>query len=513
MFSALRPNGTPCNSQGWSDSATPGNVPNETPALQGRNKLSRPCRAGDIPRQLPRVTFRIRSTPPWALAFRPVGTGRRAILGWTSLALLTWLLLFGVQSQSQTKITYDQIAPLLQTRCVACHDHTTRKGGLNLESYETLLAGGKRGNPIVAGQSAASLLVKYLEGTLQPQMPLGDKLSAAEINLIKAWIDAGASNAPMAKEAVPVVASTATIPNLKPTATVNAAINSLAFRADGKMLAVGRYQQVELLNAVTNQSTAQWRGHANEVRAVAFSPDGKWLAAAGGNPGQFGEIKLWDVATGQAGKTWRGHRDNIFALAFAPDGKLLATCSYDKLIKLWDVATGTERQTLKDHTDAVFAVAFSPDGKLLASAGADRTVKLWDVASGQRLYTLSDALDAVHTIAFHPSGKMLAGAGADRSIHIWQIGATEGKRLRSLIAHEDAINVIAYAPDGKTLATSGADRALKLWDAETLVETQTCERQSDWVFGLAFSPDGKRLAVGRYDGSLAFYDPLTGKKK
>lgn len=428
-----------------------------------------------------------------------------------SLLRAVFLLLSSLPTYAQ--IGYEQIAPILQTRCLSCHDHTTRKGGLNLESYDALLAGGKRGSPVVAGQSAQSLLIQYLEGTRQPQMPIGDKLSAAEIGLFKAWIDAGAKNVTSSKEPLPAVAATTNLPAIKSTATVVAAINSLAFRADGKLLAVGRYQQAELLNAASGQTATLLRGHANEVRAVAFSPDGKWLAAAGGSPGQFGEIKLWDVATGQEVRTWRGHRDNIFALAFAPDGKTLATCSYDKLIKLWDVATGAELKTLKDHTDAVFAVAFSPNGKWLVSASADRTVKLWDVVTGQRIYTLSDALDAVNTIAFHPSGKWLAGAGADRIIHIWQIGATEGKRVRSLIAHEDAINVITYSPNGKMLATSGADRALKLWDAETLIETQTCERQSDWVLGLAFSPDGKRLAVGRYDGSLAFYDPLTGKKK
>lgn len=414
----------------------------------------------------------------------------------------------------QTKPSYaKQIEPLLLEKCVACHNHTTRKGDLNLESYEALMAGGKRGVSIVPGKSDESLLVKMIVGTVKPRMPLGDELNADEIQLLKIWIDAGA-HGPDKSAAKPVsstVESTASLPALKPTKDVTAAVSAVAFHPADSLIALGRYQLVELRDAKTAKTIAPISGFVNQVRALAFSADGKLLAAAGGNPAQFGELKIWDVTQRRELHTIRGHRDNIFSVAFSPDGKWLATCSYDKLIKLWDVATGTELKTLKDHTDAVFAVAFSPDGKLLASASADRTVKIWDVTTGARLYTFSDALDAVNTIAFHPTGKLLAGAGADRIIRIWEIGATEGRQVKSLIAHEDAINFLAYSPDGTMLATAGADKSLKLWDAAKLEERHSAERQSDWIFSLSFSPDGKRLAVGRYDGSIGFYDPATGK--
>jgi WD40 repeat protein len=427
------------------------------------------------------------------------------------------LILFSITTAvAQDKPSYKAVDAILQDKCIACHNHTTRKGDLNLENFAALMNGGKRGASIVSGKASESLLVKYIEGTMQPRMPLGDQLSAAEIKVIRDWIDAGAKSdagnegrGDAAKVDAPT--SKANVPDIKPSVPVKAAISSLAFSPNGALLALGGYKEIELLTTNDRKIISKIAGAANQVRAVAFSPDSRLLAAAGGNPSQFGEVKLYNVSDGKEVASMRGHRDNIFALAFSPDGKTIATCSYDKMIKLWDVASGKELKNLKDHTDAVFAVAFSPDGKRLASAAADRTVKIWDAVTGERLYTLSDALDTVNTIAFHPSGKYLAGAGADRSIHIWELGEKDAKRIRSLISHEDAINAIAYSPDGKTIVSTGADKAIKLWNAADLSEIKALEVQPDWVLALAFSPDGKQLVVGRYDGSVVSYELQSSK--
>jgi WD40 repeat protein len=434
------------------------------------------------------------------------------------LVMIFAALLTFSAAASQEKASYERVDAIFQSKCVACHGHTTRQSGLNLESFDALVAGGKRGAAVIPGNSGESLLMKFVDGTLKPRMPFGDELSAGEIGVIKAWIDAGAKGP--AGASIPAIGAApepaksekAGLPEIKPIASVKAAISSLAFQPMGAALALGGYKEVVLIGA-NGKPIARLEGHANQVRGLAFSPDGRLLAAAGGAPGQFGEIKVWSVAGRKELLSIRGHHDNIFAIAFSPDGKLLASCSYDRMVKLWDVATGKEVRNLKDHTDAVFAIAFSPDGKLLASASADRAIKIWDAATGDRLYTLGDGRDAMNTVAFHPSGMLLAGAGADRVIRVWEVNEKEGKQIRSLIAHEDAINQVVFSPDGKTLASTGADKMIKLWDvtAPQMTEIKMLERQPDWALVMAYAPDGKKLAVGRYDGSVATYD-LTTKK-
>jgi WD40 repeat protein len=140
----------------------------------------------------------------------------------------------------------------------------------------------------------------------------------------------------------------------------------------------------------TGRSTGTPLEHKGSVSSVAFSPDGKTLAAGGGvfdsegNRWTSGEAKLWDVATGKERLTIKRHTDVIAALAFAPDGQTLVTGGADALVKLWDANSGEERTALLGHSGRVTAVAFSPDGKTLASAGDDRTVKLWVVAWEKR---------------------------------------------------------------------------------------------------------------------------------
>jgi WD40 repeat protein len=336
-----------------------------------------------------------------------------------------------------------------------------------------------------------------------PTMPLNGKpLADGEIELIRQWIDAGAKD-DTAGVARP---NRASIPHIEPRKAVKAQIASLAWRPDGKLIALGLYREVKLVDAATGAAVATLANHAEQVRAVAFTRDGKLLAAAGGLPARKGEVKIWSVDDRAEVRSIAGHADCIYAAAFSPDGKVLATASYDKLIKLWDVATGKELRTLKDHIDAIYALGFAADGARLVSASADRSVKVWNVATGERAYTMSEATDGLNTLAIDPSGKFVAAAGLDKTIRVWELGEKAATLRGSVIAHEDAILKLAWSPDGAAIVSSAADRSLKAFKWPGLAQAAEYPKQSDWVAAMEFSPDGKKLAVGRFDGSLGFLE-------
>ena len=411
--------------------------------------------------------------------------------------------------------SYASVAPIFQKNCALCHNSDSKTAGLAAETYAGLMQGGKHGPAIVPGHSATSRLVQMLEGTIKPRMPLGGELGASDIAAIKAWIDAGAKPPQPGAAAPPAGIPELAVPTIKPSATLASPIYAVAFSRDGRYIALGGYREVRVLAARDGHLLWTLGGHADAVRALVFSSDGSWLAAAGGPPQRGGEIKIWNLPGGTLRASLYGHRDGIYALAVSPDDKLLASGSYDKQILLWQVpATAADRQPpklLKDHNDAVFALAFSPDGSRLASGSADRTVKIWDVASGRRLYTLGDALDVVNTVAFSPDGRHLAAAGMDKTIRTYLLGDKQATLDQTMIAHEDSVLHLVYTPDGKQIVSTASDHTLKVFDAATLNPLRDLADEPDWVQAMALSPDGQDLALGQYNGQFTVLNLATDK--
>jgi WD40 repeat protein len=397
------------------------------------------------------------------------------------------------------------IFPLLDKRCGACHGEQSKMGEFSVHSYASTVRGGNHGKTVAPGNPDESLLVQYVTGKAYPKMPMdGSTLSDGEVDLIRGWIKGGAKGP--AEPEKPQASGPA--PNIKPKGPLKPQIFAMAWQPQGSLLALAGYKAVTLLDAQTRKTVATLAGAADTVRNVAFSPDGKLVAAAGGLCGKKGEVKVWNAATRDLLTTISGHDDCVYGVAFSPDGKILATSSYDKLIKLWDVQSGKEVRTLKDHIDSVYTLTFTPDGRRLISGAADRTIKIWDPATGKRLFTLSEPTDGINTVAVDPSGKLVAAAGLDKNIRIWRLDENSGELLNSLMAHEDQILKLAWSPDGKTIASASADKTIKLFRAADLTEVKVLPNQTDWIYGLQFSPDGRQIAIARLDGSLAVV-PVT----
>ena len=152
---------------------------------------------------------------------------------------------------------------------------------------------------------------------------------------------------------------------------------------DGRTVAIRHpgFTYAKVLDATTLAEIATLRGHDQEVRDVAFSPNGEILATTAATGDKRAELILWDARTLVRRKDIREKAHLVCSLAFSPDSSTLASGTREDTIHLWNIHTGQLRARLLGHAYRVLTLSFSPDGRLLASGGTDGKVRLWDVSS------------------------------------------------------------------------------------------------------------------------------------
>jgi WD40 repeat protein len=147
------------------------------------------------------------------------------------------------------------------------------------------------------------------------------------------------------------------------------------------------------------------------MRALAWSPDGQIIAAAGRN----GKVRLWDALTGRAGQEYKLHEQRVRDLAFSPDGTQLVTVSEDRTIRITELASGDEF-FLATGNAKVMAVTFcGPD--LLASGGSDNTVRIWNLKDRTEVARLTGHTGSVAALAY--GGELLVSSGYDSTVRVW----------------------------------------------------------------------------------------------
>ncbi len=268
---------------------------------------------------------------------------------------------------------YKDVYPFLKTNCISCHNKTTTKADLNMETPELMIKGGEAGTALIPGKSAESLVVQASLHQNDMEMPPGNNkagavdLTPAEIAILKQWIDQGAKASVQQERAVVLQAFAASVDP----------IYSVAMTKDGRYVACGRSNHIFLYDLATRQFVAQisdpaeknGAAHRALVQSLSFSPDGTRLAS-----GSFREVKIWKL---EAGKPVASAAKTVSAPASADLIKKITTTG--KVV--------------------VLSSAMSADGKQVVTGCADGSVRVWDASTAKQIIALTGSVAATKKMA------------------------------------------------------------------------------------------------------------------
>ena len=245
-------------------------------------------------------------------------------------------------------------------------------------------------------------------------------------------------------------------------------VTAVAYGSGGAWLASGGMDgQVGLWDSTGRKPVRFLKVNDGGVTGISVSPDGKWLATGGFDQ----EVVVWDVVTGKKAITlaFPCGEASALSVAFSPDGKQLAAAGGRAVgrVETWVVETWREGSVFELPTRFGGGLAFAPDGRAIAVGGptSPRTRVIWDIKERRTTATLEAGQSGpITAIAFAPLGGRIATASSDGTVQLWDVATGQSERV--LKGHDSAVLAVCFRPDGKSARVGrAADEKIRLWDA------------------------------------------------
>ena len=416
----------------------------------------------------------------------------------------------------------DHVLPVFREKCCSCHNADRKAGGLDLTSYQQMMAGGNSGEVVVAGDPDDSYLWLVASHEVEPVMPPdADRIPDAMLKVIKEWIVSGIIQRDGAKPVAQEASSSLALdsgsivkpsgpPVMPPRLSLEphfhglrpTTIRAIDTSPHGDLVAVGSSQQILLFQPRTRECIGVLPFPEGECTNLRFSRSAKLLLSGGGIAAKSGRVVIWDVASAERVMELGDEFDEVLTADLSADQRLVALGGSAKVVRLLQTSNGAVESEITKHTDWITSVAFSPDSVLLATGDRAGNLFLWESFGARHWGDLKGQKASVTAIDWRADGIVLATASEDGTIHLWE--ADTAKKLKSWSAHGGGTTDVRWLNDGRLVST-GRDRKVKVWKADGSLEKEL-GTLPDIGTKVAVTSGHPLVIAGDWSGQVTVYD-------
>lgn len=323
---------------------------------------------------------------------------------------------------------------------------------------------------------------------------------------------------------------------------------SVGFPSDSEeLLYLSGNEVLQIIDAATGNSIADFRGHTDRITYAVFSADYQQLASRS----KDGSLKIWDRETRECLATYDCSQGNHKTVGFSPDGLTFALISDFESIQLLDSRKTRLRQVINDHNRRVASVVFSPDSQILASVDSigtlifrdllsgtsmvaegagvfmdrdviflsdgsrlitpdrDHAITLWNTATAKCESKLKGHRTTITEVVLTKDESRMASASYDKTIRIWD--RLSGACVAIYTGHDRQIASLAYSADERLLISADQTGHCKVWDLAIESQHVRMESHESAILEVVFSPDKKRLATTSGDRTIKLWNAASGE--